>query len=514
MAQSSRLPRERAGHTVDRQTDRWLPLLVFVVLAGCFLYIPPRWSDWNQNSRFDLVLAIVNDQTTAIDRYVANTGDYAHFRGHSYSDKAPGLSLLGVPVYALLRHLVPASTLERWRQAAGRSAALGATLRTDGTGLASEKLEFFIGLVLTTALTVALPSALLGVLIYWVGGLLGLSGRASALTALCYGLATSAFPYSNTFVGHQPAAVMLFGAFTLLLAIRWRGLSRHWLVAVGFCLGFAVITEYPTILVGALVGLYALWALPRRLATLGWLVVGGLPPLALLAGYDQVTFGTPLPIGYFHSALWTDVHQTGLVSLTYPHFEALWGITFGAHRGLFLLSPYLLFALPGYQWLWKRRALRAELMVLALAPLAFLLFNGSSVMWQGGFSIGPRYLVPALPFLALVAGLGLAATWSQRVWRPLIIATVTWSFLVVWALTLGGQSFPDYSANPLLDYSLPRLLGGDIARNAGMVLGLNGWLSLVPLVLAVVIGLLIVGCQSPRPSRLGPVLISRRGSHA
>src|SRR5487761_99793 len=52
---------------------------------------------WNQNSRFDLLRAIVERHTLQIDDYHQNTGDKAHFAGHYYSDKAPGLVFLAVP---------------------------------------------------------------------------------------------------------------------------------------------------------------------------------------------------------------------------------------------------------------------------------------------------------------------------------------------------------------------------------------------------------------------------------
>src|ERR1700735_5921787 len=52
---------------------------------------------WNQNSRFDLLRAIVERHTLWIDAYHENTQDKAHFKGHYYSDKAPGLVFLAVP---------------------------------------------------------------------------------------------------------------------------------------------------------------------------------------------------------------------------------------------------------------------------------------------------------------------------------------------------------------------------------------------------------------------------------
>ena len=123
----------------------------------------------------------------------------------------------------------------------------------------------------------------------------------------------------------------------------------------GFLLGFALITEYPTGLIVAVLGLYALLGLRDRLDVGVRLMLGAVPPLLALAAHDFAAFGTPLPVGYFHSALWVDVHQIGFVSLTYPHVNALFGLTFGVYRGLFFLSPYLLMAVVGVGVLWRRR---------------------------------------------------------------------------------------------------------------------------------------------------------------
>jgi len=94
-----------------------------------------------------------------------------------------------------------------------------------------------------------------------------------------------------------------------------------------------------------------------------------------------------------------------------------------------------------------------------------------------------------LPFLIL--GLtGFLDAWGDRSWvRALILVLAAWSFFVVWAETIGGQHFPDWTANPLFNYSLPSLARGDIARNVGMVLGLPGWFSLLPLLLGLGAGL-------------------------
>src|SRR5579863_6011358 len=70
-------------------------LLGFVIFFS-FIYFY-EGGGWNQNSRFDLLRAIVERHTLQIDAYHENTQDKAHFRGHYYSDKAPGLVFLAVP---------------------------------------------------------------------------------------------------------------------------------------------------------------------------------------------------------------------------------------------------------------------------------------------------------------------------------------------------------------------------------------------------------------------------------
>lgn len=461
--------------------------LLLIVLLACYGYFFPRWGDWNQNSRFDLVMAIVDGHTFQIDDYVANTGDYAAYNDHTYSDKAPGLALLGVPVYAVVRYVVPPSLVVPHLGEIAADGAFAATLRTDGGGLAADRLYTFIALAVTTFVTVAIPSAALALLFFWVAGALGWNSRHRLIATLAFALGTIAFPYANAFVGHQTVAFLVFAAFVLLFGIRTGRLQRAWLYPVGSLLGYSLITEYPTGLIVGVLGLYALFSIRQPVGTAARLVAGGIPALLLLFWYDMAAFGTPLPIGYFHSALWADVHDTGFVSLTYPHLDALWGITFGVHRGVFFLSPFLLFAVPGYNRLWQDTKHRAEFWVLLVVPAVFLLFNASSAMWQGGFSVGPRYIIACLPFLGLAAGAGLHATWKTAALRPIVVAAVVWSVVAVWAETIAGQSFPDYTPNPLFDLSLPLLAQSDIARNAGMVLRLYGWSSLVPLaVLAVV----------------------------
>ena len=116
-------------------------------LLGCvtfFSFIYSMRAGGNQNSRFDLLRAIVERHTLQIDAYHENTQDKAHFQGHYYSDKAPGLVFLAVPF--------------AWR--ADGDAGGGSRSGVAARGICA--------VVLVTACSVALPTALAAVCLFFL----------------------------------------------------------------------------------------------------------------------------------------------------------------------------------------------------------------------------------------------------------------------------------------------------------------------------------------------------------
>jgi len=454
-----------------------------ILVLACYAYVMPRWADPNQNSRIDMVLAVVDDGTLYIDKYVHNTVDYAKVGDHYYSDKAPGVAFLGIAAYAAVRPLLSLPWVENRLVSLAGGATLADTYLEDGQGVTTDRLRFAAVQVMLAFLFAAVPSALVVVLVATTLLRSGLSWTASALAALGYGLLSPALAYANAFYGHQLAAALLFGAFYLLFSMD-RPPSNTRLAAIGTLLGYAVITEYPAALIAGLLGAMGLrlaWRTGRAAAAASLLLPAGL----IVAGwmtYNAMVFGGPLALGYTQSELWQDQHHTGFMSLTLPSWEALWGIIFSPFRGLLFLSPWLALSIPGaIRWA-RTRAATGALAVSVLGSLGFVLFNASSVMWWGGFAIGPRYLLPALPFMAVLAGWTLDRLPGGAAARVGITALLVWSGSAVWMLTLAGQAFPpDTVANPLVQYAGPRLLAGDVARNLGTLAGLSGVWSLVPL---------------------------------
>jgi hypothetical protein len=465
------------------------PALILLLLLACYAYVLPRWADWNQNSRLNLVLAIVDDDTVSIDRYLANTGDYALYNGRAYTDKPPGLSLLALPGYMALSPVLRLPAVEERLSVLGRGAAFEATLREEGTGLRLDKVRVALAQYLLTLLAVATPAATLGALFYLALGRLNVAPAPAALGAIAYGLATPAATYGGNFYAHQMAAALLFGAFFVAWP-RPDGDGRPAFaqgLLCGLLLGWAVISEYPVALPAAVIVIYALrrrgW---RWIAPLG---LGGALPIVLLMVYDLAAFGTPLPVGYAYSALWQEQHHSGFMSITYPQLEAFWGLSFSGFRGLFVRAPWLLLAAPGLVLWWRTGDHRAEWWAALMATVSLFLFYGSSRMWWSGFSAGPRYIVPLLPFLALPAARLIGRLWQWPWARAAAISAVILSAVLVWVEGTAGQSFPyDSIRNTWTGYVLPAWLADDIARNLGMALGLQGALSLAPLAIMVLSG--------------------------
>jgi hypothetical protein len=355
----------------------------------------------------------------------------------------------------------------------------------EGSGVLGNKVHFALAQVMLTFTLAALPTAVLGVLMYRLLGKMIHEKEPRIVVVLAYCLLTPVFAYAGAYYGHQLSALLLFGAFYLVF-IPNHPISPWRLLVVGFLLSYSVITEYPAALGAITIGIYTAYTLYKRKQRL-WGVAWLLPGIMLIGSgwmlYNQTVFGGPLELGYNYSELWSTTHSTGFLSLTQPKLEIMWEITFGLFRGLFILSPWLLLAVPGYVIWGKNSTYRTEWLVSLTIVLLYFLFNTSSSMWWGGYSIGPRYVLPALPFLAIPVTFVLIPMFRSVLGIAVSVTLFVLSFVTTWGLTLAGQAFPpDTVRNPLIDYAWINWKVGNIARNIGTLMGVRGPWSLLPLI--------------------------------
>lgn len=354
-------------------------------------------------TRYELTRHLVLQHTLTVERGLF---DRAVFDGRSYSDKAPGMSFLAVPAYVLER-------------AAGIAKAPG-----------DWHAEGDLSLWLLRVLVSGLPF-LLAVLI--VGRLAEeLVAGAGALTAATFGAATIAAPLGPTLFEHDTAAAFAIAAF----ACAWLGRSRGWAVAAGLCAGTAVLFQYAT----ALIALALLVYCGRRA---GWFLLGVIPPALALGAYDWAAFGSPFHLSYRYVANpFAERQHHGFFGIGVPTLGGLREVLVG-NRGLLVFSPVLAAAAVGLWLLW-RRGDRAEALLAAVVTVLFVLLAGGYFLPYGGGSPGPRFLVPALPFLVL----GLPAALARFPRPTLALALVSAALMSVDAMTWGVRPFDDTSWIP------------------------------------------------------------------
>jgi hypothetical protein len=113
-------------------------------------------------------------------------------------------------------------------------------------------------------------------------------------------------------------------------------------------------------------------------------------------------------MGYFHHATkpFAEVHSAkNPLGLRSPDWSKAGPLLWGGYRGLLFYAPVVAASLPGWFVMLARRRWDMAL-ISALAVTAVFLVNLSYPEWTGGWSTGPRLLVPLLPFAMLpVAGL-------------------------------------------------------------------------------------------------------------
>jgi hypothetical protein len=372
------------------------------------------------------------------------SGDIAYFDGHFHPNKAPGPSFLAVPAYFALYHVERALGLDpdQWK-------------------------TLTVNVWLTSVLTVALLSAL-GIVVFHRLALRVSNGdeRAAAIAALTLAFGTMFFPYGTMLFEHNLIAVALLASWYLAYrAKETAGDARGYLVLSGLCAGFAPISNNIMVVPVLMIGAYVLGA--RKPNGWLWLGVGLLGPFLLICLYNFVCFGSPFAAnyGYMNPGFFEEGAFLGVFST--PSLGVLASILFSPFRGLFITSPVLIMGVVGLAKLWRIERLRADALLCTGVCAFFLVFNISFNGWQGGWAVVPRYLGPAMPFLAL------PIVFAYRQLPRMTLALAALSTATMFVITAVDAQAPvgvipplsapgreQWTYNPVTEYELPLMFTG------------------------------------------------------
>ncbi len=418
-------------------------------------------------SRYSLTAAVAEHGSVDLTPYRARLGvDHAIYRGHLRSDKAPGQPLLAVPVYLLGR-------------AAGAESAVHARVFGD------------LGLWWDTLWSATVPFVVLVVLMFLLAEKFARRNVALAV-ALMLGLCTMMFEHAVNLYAHDLAALCAFGAW---MAIEDAPVTARRAALAGLLGGLAVLTEYES---GIVLIVLAGYLLVRQRRRLGWFALGGTGPLAVLAWYQARAFGAPwhTPSTYYAGVL----GGTTRGGYSIPTLHDVVAVLFGS-RGLLIGAPIAFVGVGGAIWLvvsGAGAARRHAIVGLAVFVPYLVLCAG----WSGLPLLeepGPRYLIPALPFLAVP----LAANWD-RLWRPMLVGAVIGALVSIPDATTYILLRPKQPAIPEL---LRRVRVGEFLPTLwSMALGRAGIALYALSVVLVVAGLARVWRNAPiaEPARVAP----------
>ena len=246
----------------------------------------------------------------------------------------------------------------------------------------------------------------------------------AVVVALSYGLGTGVWSTgSQALWQHGPNELYLvLGTYFLVRTTE----GPRWGALCGLAFAAATWCRPTGALVVVVVGVYLL--LTDRRTLLAY-VLAGLPLGVALLSYGMYYFGSPVEFGQLKmqqvaidktgsSEIWQTAWWYGLLALM-----------FSPSRGLFIFSPFLMFALAGVVAAWRQAVYRA-LRPLSVAVLAIWIVESRHFDWWGGWSYGYRHIVDTVPLLCAFLIPVIEPVLRRRAWVALYAPLVAWSVFV------------------------------------------------------------------------------------
>lgn len=362
--------------------------------------------------------------------------------------------------------------------------------------------RYGLGQVATFAIE-PLVSIITLVFIYLIGRRIFVLPRfASFFAALTYGFASTSWSYAITLYQNAFTACLIVTAFYAAWRFA-RGDSRYaflYAAYVWLAYALAIFVDYPNAVLMAPVMVYlAISTFNVRRVTEGiavgvrWSAIAAFTVFVFVTGlhlsHNAAYYGGWSHLagelkGYTPDNIATSTLITAAASSTPPsvtasstvpahnktalgffHEQAMpngfFVLLFGDERGLFFFSPLFLFSILGIAYaLRKRSEERAAYVVpIALVAVNIFLYASWGDPW-GGWAYGPRYLIPAMPWLALFVGVALSGGRFRLLKKALAYALFLVSSAVALTGALTSNAVPPKSEAMLLPVKAYNFLHG------------------------------------------------------
>jgi hypothetical protein len=214
---------------------------------------------------------------------------------------------------------------------------------------------------------------------------LGASDKGAWIAAVCLCIGTVALAYGRTFFAESLLAFLTVAAVYFTFGLSLRDI----LLGASF-VALAILAKPTGIVIGPILAVYLLCkgvSFRRAILPLSGTGIG----IGLFAVFNVIRWGHPLDFG-----IRSEFHLSYLL-------QGIPGLLVGPGYGLMWYCPPVMLAIFGF---WKAmKAYRWEALAIAAVFTGFLVLHSCLPYWFGGWSWGPRYLVPTLPVLCALAGL-------------------------------------------------------------------------------------------------------------
>ena len=389
---------------------------LFLVLFVLSTFYLDRSLSWNTVSRAAMPLSLVLEGDLAIDEYAKYTGDKATIGDHYYSDKSPLAGFLMVPVLYVANAIYPLKDVS-----------------------VEEQLSFTIGLGALVFGALPFVLMLMGFLKNKVW-----NHTYGVKIMLFYFMGSFLFAFSGTFFSHTLTAFLIFLTFTAFEKEKW--------VQVGVFLGMSFMSEYTTLLLAVVFGVY--FIVQKKYKGGFQLLFGLLPFLLLQLFYNHILTHSPWDFAYkFQEGFKMNSEAYGF---QLPSLEALFHITISPYRGLIFYTPLIIafFSIAKFKPIFN---IRKKEGVAFWMVISYVLLIASSKSWYQGWTFGPRYLNPIVvlvPFLV-----EFKPRWSG-VGKTLFYGLGIFGLIHV-VLNKATVLYPSTEYKfPLLDVIVPRIMEG------------------------------------------------------